>query len=206
MKTALLLLSLIAAGTAGAETVLPALHDVSGVAANDVLNIRQEPAAASPIIGQLAPGLTGVEVVGVSPDGKWGRVSTGEASGWASMAFLDRQSRPNWFTLEVGLSCSGTEPFWSLNIDRLQKTAQFTTPDGQGPQMDITTQWRGDVWRQVAAIQFAGGADQGFATIRAEACSDGMSDRDFGLRTDVFLQGTPSSPARALRGCCSLVP
>ena len=40
----------------------PAAYAVTGVASNDVLNIRARPDAGSAIIGSLAPDATGVEV------------------------------------------------------------------------------------------------------------------------------------------------
>lgn len=60
-----------------AQDIYPALHDVTGVAADDVLNIRSEPSASSPIIGTFSPFETDVEVVALSPDGGWGRVNAG---------------------------------------------------------------------------------------------------------------------------------
>ena len=54
----------------------PALYAVTGVAADDVLNIRSRPDAGAPIIGALAPDSTGVEVLGRS--GNWALVSAGE--------------------------------------------------------------------------------------------------------------------------------
>ena len=59
--------------------VYPALHDVTGVASDDVLNIRESPDAGSAIVGSLAPDATGVEVVAVT--GGWAVVNTSEASG-----------------------------------------------------------------------------------------------------------------------------
>lgn len=189
-----------------AETSLPALHDVAGVAANDVLNIRAEPNAGSAIIGSLGPTLDDVEIVGLSADGKWGRVNAGEGAGWAYMSYLAAQDRPAWFALQSGLSCGGTEPFWSLQIDASGQTATFTTPEQAGQPQPLTALWPGDEWRKTAAVQIGTGAQSGFATFRAEACSDGMSDRAFGIRADVFLPANPATSAVALQGCCSLLP
>lgn len=74
-----------------------ALHDVTGVAANDVLNIRENPDAASPVIGTLAPDATGVEVILV--DDGWALVNAGERSGYASCGISRgqrRQTGPRW--------------------------------------------------------------------------------------------------------------
>ncbi|MEO1155590.1 MAG: SH3 domain-containing protein, partial [Pseudomonadota bacterium] len=53
----------------GAAQGYPALFDVTGVASDDVLNIRSAPSATAEIIGTLAHNETGVEVVGEGPAG-----------------------------------------------------------------------------------------------------------------------------------------
>lgn len=194
------------AAPAQAETAFPSLHDVAGVAANDVLNLRASPDAGAAIVGSLPPGLTGVEVVGLSEDGKWGRVNQSETAGWASMRFLAPQDTPAWFTLQRGLRCVGTEPFWSLFVDSETGSARFLTPEEEGPEMNITATWPGEDWRPVAALQLSRAEGSGVAVIRTEACSDGMSEMAYGLATDIFLQGKTAAPASALRGCCSLAP
>ncbi|MGR3466510.1 MAG: SH3 domain-containing protein, partial [Shimia sp.] len=70
---------------------LPALFDVTGVRADDVLNIRTEPTARAPIIGSFAPDETAIEVLERSPSGTWGRVRYGEQMGWSSLRFLERR-------------------------------------------------------------------------------------------------------------------
>ena len=100
MIRALLLLFLLAGPAAATQDQWPALFDVSGVAPDDVLNIRAAPSASAEIIGTLAPDAAGVEVV--RPDSRhgWGLVNTGEGSGWASLAFLVR--RPGqWLGAEI---------------------------------------------------------------------------------------------------------
>lgn len=194
------------AGPALADTAYPALHDVAGVAANDVLNIRAEPAGASPVIGTLAPNQTAVEVLRVSENSKWGLVNTGEASGWASLSFLKPQGNAPWYALDHDLQCSGTEPFWSLQISPNEKTAHIVTPEEEGPEMDITATWPGSEWHPVAAFQMTTDEGSAMAVIRATACSDGMSDRAYGLSVDVFSSGTTAAVAGAMQGCCTLKP
>lgn len=191
----------------GAETALPALYDVAGVAANDVLNIRTAPGSQSPIIGGLGPDATGAEVVALSPDGKWGQVNAGEGTGWVAMAYLAPQPRAPWFTMQGPLSCFGTEPFWSVGIDaRMANRMQFTTPDAADLSLDLISVWSGEDWHPVAGMTFAAAEASGMAVIRAEACSDGMSDRAFGLAIDLFMSGKGGADSRALRGCCALAP
>lgn len=205
MKSLALCLAVLTA-PAMAETAYPALHDVTGVAADDVLNLRAAPDAGAAIIGSLPPGLAGVEVAGLSPDGKWGRVNLGEVSGWAAMSFLNPQGGPAWFAVQGGLQCRGTEPFWTFHLDPETKTARFVTPEGEGPKMTISALWPGDDWHPVVGAQVTSNQGWSIATIRSETCSDGMSDAVYGLASDIFSKGTTAAPASSLRGCCTLAP
>ena len=66
-----------------AQTVLPWLHDVTGVAANDELHIRQAPSASAPAIGALPPDARDVEVIAADPSGNCRTVSNRTAGGSA---------------------------------------------------------------------------------------------------------------------------
>jgi uncharacterized membrane protein len=178
--------------------IYPTLHDVTGVAANDVLNIRAAPNAEAAVIGTLSPDATGVEVVAVQ-DG-WAVVNGGEGTGYVALRFLARADAPDWPTLELPLTCLGTEPFWSLRIDPARSETRFQTPEDEEPQVaPITSTWPGLPWSQVAAVTLP----DGLAVLTPAACSDGMSDQSYGIAADLFLTG----PDRTrLSGCCRLTP
>lgn len=205
MKRLSLCLGLLWPGLAGAQ-VLPALYDVAGVASNDVLNIRASADAGAALLGSLPPDAKAVEVVALSPDGKWAQVNTGEASGWAALRFLRRQDRPDWFALADSLQCSGTEPFWTLYLDPGQKSAHLNTPDEEGPELDLPEIWPGTPGYPTAAVQYSGEDARGIAVLRGQACSDGMSDQSFGITLDLFQAASPGHPAQTLHGCCNLAP
>lgn len=125
--TALLLLLILAAPAhATQEYILPTLFDVTGVAADDVLNIRQLPDADAPIIGTLSPDAKGIEVV--EDTGGWGRVNSGEGSGWVSMRYMAYRTDV-WHegALPDGFSCFGTEPFWSLKSGKTRSCSAVRT-------------------------------------------------------------------------------
>lgn len=187
---------LLLAGSAAAQD-LPALHDVAGVASDDVLNIRSEPSASAPIIGGLAPDAQRVEVTEVSGNG-WGQVNSGEGRGWVSMRFLKRADTAAWHEAGATLACFGTEPFWAFDIGG--GTGRFSSPSADGIEYAVTDR----------AIPIGGpltlglGLDRGFAVIEAQSCSDGMSDRAFGLSISLFLD--QDGELRPFKGCCSLSP
>ena len=174
----------------------PALYSVNGVAANDVLNIRQAPDPTSPIIGTLAPDAAGVEVVDES-DG-WASVNTGEALGYAAARFLSAESGSPWYQLEQPISCSGTEPFWSFEIDTPKMTTTFTSATSEKPRvLPIQGLWPGNSWSTSAAVAVA----EGMAVLRHEACNDGMSERGYGIAIDIFLNGGN----HRISGCCTMI-
>ena len=171
----------------------PALFDVTGVAADDMLNIRAEPDAGSDRIGALDPDATGVEVIREQTG--WGRVNVGEGAGWVSMRYLVAQPGGD-YALTQRLDCFGTEPFWSLDILQGQ-SATLSTPDGQTAlPAGLLQTARGRTDRFIVGL----GADH-VAVIGRMACSDGMSDREFGL--EIGLIGA-SGELTLHAGCCAL--
>ena len=175
---------------------LPALYDVTGVSAGDVLNVRDGPSASAAQIGSLAPDASSIEVSAIN-DG-WGRVNTQESSGWVSLPFLARQSGQWTNGLPDPRSCFGTEPFWSLDLSGGTFAFQFFDNGLQTGPITLRT----GASARPDRFAFAGEAGGKRATLvmgRAE-CNDGMSDRLYGLTADFLIGDTLYS------GCCSVAP
>jgi uncharacterized membrane protein len=186
------------------EYVLPSLFDVAGVAANDVLNIREAPSARARILAELPPDAQNIEVVGYDASGKWARINADEQTGWVALRFL--QYRVDVWepgTLPPSLHCLGNEPFWSLEVRG--DTLLYSTPDVLRTMFDLqaiadTGRFR-DPRRAVTAST---GRQSMTAAIVPMACSDGMSDRAYGLdATILFHRG---GGTEMLTGCCSIAP
>lgn len=183
---------LFGAGMAGAQD-LPARHAVEGVAANDVLNVRERPDAGAPVVWTLAPDATGVEVLEVSPDGRWALVSRPEGSGWAALRFLEREAEAAG-PLPRPLRCGGTEPFWSLRVDA--EDAVFETPEGGA----VPLRQHGEAGGFTGAVAaFDAGGETLDLTVIRQQCSDGMSDRRYGFAALVWNRGETF-----LEGCCTV--
>jgi uncharacterized membrane protein len=198
-----LALLLLASPAWGAEPALPGLFEVSGVAPGDVLNVRAAPDAAAEIIGGLVAGATGIEVVGLDPSGRWGRVNTGERGGWAAMRYL-APGPDVWREggLPASLRCFGTEPFWSLAPEG--GAAVFATPEAPERRLALAAVLDASVPADPRRALIAEGEGMRLvATIAPGACSDGMSDRAFGLTAAVVVEA--EAPA-LLTGCCSVAP
>ena len=195
------ILSVLMAGPALAtqEYILPTLFDVTDVASDDALNIRAEPNATSQIIGTLAYDAKNIEVVQESKG--WARVNAGEASGWVSSRYLSYRTdvwEPG--KTPAALRCMGTEPFWNVEIDpdevRLHDLSQGDQVDVQPVEAVLDTGIFRDPTRAIVAGDFT-------LMVAPAQCSDGMSDRAFGLKATLIERG---SPTRMLNGCCSIQP
>lgn len=187
------------------EALLPGLADVVGVAANDSLNLRAASSAKAEIRGTLAPDAKGIEIIGFDQSGGWAEISRGELSGWASAKFL-RLRGDSWAAgaLPANVACYGTEPFW--NLRRTADGMEFSTPDSAPRKLELRRVMdRGLAEDATRALIAGDAAGRVTAVIQPEICSDGMSDRRFGLSTIVILDGA-NSPSRMLSGCCSIAP
>ncbi len=177
----------------------PALFNVAGVASNDGLNIRSTPNASGAIIGALAYNATGVEIIRPSNTGTWGLVNTDEGTGWVSMRFLARTTA-QW-AYPAPAFCSGTEPFWGLTLSGNGPVAFDLMGGGNmlfNTQTQMTAVGRPDRHSFVAA-----GTDGILhAVISHDTCSDGMSDREYGLTLDLIFRGQNGYVQYS--GCCSL--
>lgn len=192
--TGALLALVLGAGTALAQD-LPARFAVTGVAADDALNIRAAPSASAPILGRLPPDATGVEVLALSPDGAWARIGLPEGEGWAARRFLAAQpADPR--ALPLPLRCLGTEPFWSLTVTADGATYELPGEEARA----LRPIGRAEGFRGFVLAFDDRGETRDLTVVRAE-CSDGMSDRPYGFTAMVWNRGE-----EVLEGCCLLLP
>lgn len=203
----LTLIFLLAASVAHAQFQfpLPRIYVVTGVAANDTLNIRDRPSASSDDIGDLLPGQS-TEVLMLSDDGNWGLVSLGERTGWVSTLFLQEMPKtiglsPNLpYGMPAELACSGTEPFWSLHVFT-GENVQFSdySADAASPVIYPMLGVASPVNRGPDTYAFSSPALTGI--LRREMCDDGMSGALFGWRLELLK--TNGGALRMLSGCCT---
>lgn len=201
MRRALLLFLFLLPALASAQS-LPALYDVAGVAANDTLNIRSGPTTSFDVIGKLPPDAGGLEVVDTDKTGEWGLINHGEASGWVALRYMARQPGQPKTGLPRTLSCAGTEPFWSFSLTSDRK-AEMSRPDTTVPLTDVLVVPSAN--RPDRHALFADGGDTVVtAMVGRNRCSDGMSDRAYGLGIDLLV--TDKTEVTVYSGCCSVAP
>ncbi|MDA5093030.1 peptide-binding protein [Aliiroseovarius sp. KMU-50] len=181
----------------------PALYDVSNVASDDVLNVREHPTTGAEILGAFPPDRTGIEIVSISSDLTWGMVNIDERAGWVSLRYLARQPGQDWGMMPWPLDCYGTEPFWDLHGSGEDTLVLERMDEGeQHFRLSMTTMTSGRPDRYW--MRGEDGPRETLMNLRREECHDGMSDRGYGLSVDILLDTVDGQ--EALSGCCSITP
>jgi uncharacterized membrane protein len=206
MKAALVAMALMTSAAQADMADFPALFDVTGVAANDMLQVRTAPSAGSNSVATLATDAKGVEVISLSEDGNWAEVTVDDMPGWASARYLAAQPGGEWWAGVAPLRCFGTEPFWGIAIDMATKKAVYSALDGIDKTMAIDRTWTHYYSYPASATVGIRFADRNaMAILKGEICSDGMSDRNYGVSIDLFLTDDEDLDL-GWSGCCTLQP
>lgn len=156
--------------------------------------LRENPRATSALIDRLPDEVTTVEVTGLSENGDWARILHLEGNAWMPLEALTAMNVTGG-PFENPLFCAGTEPFWSL---KTQGDTLILEEMGAPAETfsDLTTMTSANTTTHHVA------QSEGLTVLlRGAECSDGMSDRTYGLATDIIL---PRSDAGLLSGCCTL--
>lgn len=180
----------------------PKAYTVGELSAGDHLNVRAGPSGGAEDIGDLAAGAGPLDVLSVDPSGAWGRIHWGERDGWVALRYLTPAERAvlGRSGAPIGLLCLGTEPFWSVEIgpDALTLDIPGETPP---PELAISsTKIAAGRLTDPVRITAAANATMARLTVRAAACSDGMSDLTYGWTADLGLEGEGLSIFAT--GCC----
>lgn len=175
-------------------------YRVAGVAADDRLNLRAQPGAASAIVGALASDASNVVVSGLRQEiggSVWWEIYADGKTGWANARYLTPMSVDDEKETGFPLACTGTEPFWGLTLENGQAT--LTEPGAAdvffgAEQLPSPASGPGTIVYRLADASVAGH----LVAIRTyDFCSDGMSDRQFPFAAIVI---TPDQVVRS--GCC----
>ncbi len=196
MKLLLTVLILVLPLAATAQDTLPALFRVVDVEPDDMLNIRAEPTVEAEIIGRLAHDAVAIEVTAEDADG-WGQVNHLDGIGWVSLRFMERQPA------ETGPRCFGVEPFWQLDHDGEQ--AVWKTPEERRRSRRMTV-LEDPLPGEPGETLIVELSDRRMTLMStAMECSDGASDRLYGLSGRLLIE-EDGAPPRVLAGCCSMAP
>lgn len=181
-------------------------YEVVGVAAGDVLTVRQEPedggkpadwkeVARIPAEAKNVLGTGRSKTVGTQ---RWMEVTHGGATGWVNAKHL--QGIYGEAPSDVVFQCGGTEPFWSVGLTRPQAT--YSTPEVEGEDKLAVEAVIVATGRMGAPVLYRlrsqkGAGFQAVVSPR-EWCSDGMSDYDYAF--EVLF----SDDSSLKQGCCTI--
>ncbi|WP_417242910.1 SH3 domain-containing protein [Celeribacter sp.] len=177
------------------------MMQVTGVPDGDHLNVRKGPSASSADIGDLHEGDV-VDVRGENVAGTWSHIRYRGETAWVASRYLTRTVEAGRVAtvsgFPLGITCRGTEPFWTLTIAQ-DRMAEFTSlVDGPAPITALTqaTPSTG------GGYPFAFTAPPYVGTLDAQACSDGMSDISYAM--SLVLTNPSQGWTGPLYGCCNV--
>lgn len=177
---------------------LPAVFHVSGVAADDVFNIRSAPSANADIIHMVANGIP-ISVLGMA-SGAWAKVQLHNTVGFAHTGYLERGGGTTTMTgFQLGLECIGTEPFWNMTfgVDNMVRMNLMGNSAAAVPLTSTSVSPTSTGYSShFAAAPYSG-------QINHEICSDGMSDNTYPM--SILLNGPNAvGDPMVAHGCCQL--
>ncbi|ASM72878.1 MULTISPECIES: COG3650 family protein [Roseobacteraceae] len=184
-------------------------HSVSGVAAQDALNIRANidqtlDVGSSEIIGTIPHDATDVVVTGISLDvdgTEWREVAYEGIVGWVNADYLVPTNI--LFQIPDTLHCVGTEPFWGVTIE--EKNANYSSPELESPIKLNPPRFVPGIGRSDLWAYYLESTDTAYSLsliVRyTEACSDGMSDVSYDYEAVLLGMGSTGAPAQ---GCCRI--
>lgn len=179
---------------------LPAVFVVSGVASDDRLWVREAPNASAGKIAGLPEGAV-INVDAVA-QGNWVQVTINGQIGYLNARYLTRQPELATQTLSgfpLGITCRGTEPFWTLTIaqDRTTEYNPLIGPADPLTSLTLATPSTGGGY----PFSFLAGPYSGALDYRT--CSDGMSDISYTMAI-AFTRQDPNGSVEQLYGCCNV--
>lgn len=195
--------ALLAAPSAFAADTAPPLSEVRvwHVASHDYLNLRADADARAPIVGRLSPDTHGIEIIAQSVTSRdWLKLRANGLEGWANARFLvyDGPGTGN-NPLPVRLHCTGTEPFWRLEISYSRADAEGAFEGAKAVlalEPPRASKDRGGAWDMPVARGNITAAEGDFLRIEGKTCSDDMSDRRYPFALAMHVN------QRTLSGCC----
>ncbi len=176
-------------------------YDVTNVAPNDQLNVRAAPSPSAQKIGSLAFNAKAVAATGASQriaQATWLEVHFDGGTGWVNGRYLI-PARSSAALFREPLSCSGTEPFWALQLDDVR--GEF---DSLAEGKSIIMFQRARSAQGVPIIwSFKGTVGPAHSPVFAlleetNQCSDGMSDLTYRYSIRIDIEGGPF-----YAGCCN---
>ncbi|PZX15495.1 SH3 domain-containing protein [Celeribacter halophilus] len=180
---------------------LPAVFTVTGVAADDMLWVRDAPSVTGARLGGLTP--NSVVSLNARASEDWGQITLNGQIGYVHMGYLTRAAESGGTTtvngFPLGLTCRGTEPFWTLTIAQDRSVEYTSLINGADPITSLT--------QTTPAIgggyPYTFGAQRYSGTLDQTSCSDGMSDITYSMSL-ILNRAISGGQTETLYGCCNV--
>jgi uncharacterized membrane protein len=168
---------------------------VYGVSENDTLRMRAGPSASAAEVGSIPPNGDGIEPGDPTDNLNWLSVTYKGKTGFVNTSFLAYGAHATRDRLPVRLQCSGTEPFWAIDVGYHRAFANLLFSESKA-ELSLADPETSRGFASPWLLRGAGDEDANFLLIDAEKCSDGMSDTQYSYSLNAQLGGV------LLKGCC----
>jgi len=191
------------------STAFAQTYQVTGVGDNDSLNVRANidlvlKSSQAKIVGSIPRNgkditTTGV-VVRLDDGSRWREIVYKNVRGWVNARFLEEVGGEG---LPHSLNCSGTEPFWKLEIRGDKAALQDFSDDQTSSNYKVVDkrygQNRSGLWSY--HLQSDDMKSRLTAIVKhTNQCSPGMGELEYAM--EVYLLG-PNATEGPAQGCCS---
>jgi len=176
-------------------------YDVRNVAADDQLNVRAAPSATAQKVGALAFDAKAITATGASRQvgrAMWFEIIVEGRKGWVNAAYVTPARSPTSLFREP-LACSGTEPFWALQLDN--SLGDFDSLAEGKSTIDFHTARSAHGVPIIWSLKGSTGPAHSpvFALLEeTNQCSDGMSDLTYQYSIRIDIEDGPF-----YAGCCN---
>lgn len=185
------------------------IYTVTNVSAGGALNMRSAPGTNNSIVVKIPADGEGIVATGEEKKvgaTTWAKVYWNGKGGWVSKSYLrpDKATggspapKPPASNAGVVMKCSGTEPFWGIDITESKLNVNMS----DGPQYNVPVTFRQTSAnnRTIAVIAGANGPNSTQVFLQKVAsCSDGMSDNSYPYAATAVLNNK-----QVISGCCKV--
>lgn len=186
------------------------VYAITGVKTDAFVNLRAGPSTAKAVITKIPGNGTGIVATGEEKKAGgqiWAKVYWQGKGGWISKRYLRKDTtsvatKPTTKPApakQVVMKCSGTEPFWGIDITESQLSVNML--DGVQYQVPVLFRQTSSNNRKIAVIAGQNGPNNTYVFLQkvdeANACSDGMSDTQYPYTATATLNNK-----KVVSGCC----
>ena len=193
------LLTLISANSAALAESTVSFYDITQVAADDTLSLRAQAGSRNPLLAKIPDDARFLMATGREQKlGKstWLELNYGQHTGWVNKHYLTPSATKEFTTL----TCLGTEPFWSLDVESVKITTRDIDENettyalsSVSPSNNHTNRWMLQGTAQSAN-------ELNIALWKTNSCSDDMSERSYQYE---IIYNTPDDGV--FSGCCNVI-